>query len=384
MSRDALFQAIEVARGDDPYQNYLTVRERVLDMVEEARGRSDQPSDYWSQELAGLDYMLDASPLIVQKLREHCHHLTGLRAYEYRGHHAQQGESFAKKLEALRREDDDGLFVPESPLLGGFGHQIDGALINVDTLKFYECLIALSRAGLLAQFRSEGGRGQVVMEIGAGWGGFAYQFKTLYPHVTYVIVDLPMTLLFSAVYLKTLFPNASVFMYGDGPVSTFSRQCESYDFAFLPHYSMDSLKLSKLDLAINMVSFQEMTSEQVEQYVRKAHELGCRSLYSLNRDRSRYNSQLSTVASLIGRYYDLTEVNVLDVAYTEMTLPRPKRSALGTLKAALSSPRSAAIAAIQLAVSTVSSTSRRESVHVYRHLAGTRKGRTASADGTRR
>ncbi len=88
--------------------------------------------------------------------------------------------------------------MPESPRLGGFGHRLDGDLVNIDTLKFYECLIALDRCQVLSELR-EVDRRVTVVEIGAGWGGLAYQFKTLFPNTTYVIVDLPPTLLFSIV-----------------------------------------------------------------------------------------------------------------------------------------------------------------------------------------
>ena len=324
MTRDDLRSALDAARCSDAFRNYLHMRERVLDMLD--RDQRHQPSPYWQDELAGFDYMLDASPLVIRKLREHCHHITGLRAYEYRPHHAHQQDAFAAKLRALREQDDTGLFVPESPLLGGFGHTIDRALVNIDTLKYYECLIAMNRGGLLAPLRADAGEHKVVMLIGDGWGGLTYQLKSLFPNVTYLIVDLPQTLLFSGVYLRTAFPSATVLTYGDKPDATLLQSVQSYDFVFLPHYFTDGIQLGRLDLAINTVSFQEMTSEQVEAYVRKVHELGAPGLYSLNRDRSPHNEQLTSVSSILARYYDLTEVQVLGVPYTKMMPEEPRRS----------------------------------------------------------
>jgi hypothetical protein len=49
-------------------------------------------------------------------------------------------------------------------------------------LRFYECRIALDRAGVIEELRA--GRRQNVLEIGAGWGGFAHQLKTMFPNVT--------------------------------------------------------------------------------------------------------------------------------------------------------------------------------------------------------
>lgn len=359
MARDDLLQTATNPDASIAYEHYLEIRPRILDMLEEASGHADHPSDYWEEELAGFDYMLDASPLIIRKLREHCYHLTGLRSYDYRRHHSHRQEPYAKKLQALREQDGDSLLVPESPLLGGFGYEIDGVLINLDTLKFYESLIALNKAGILAQFRGNAGERKVVVEIGAGRGGFAYQFKTLFPNTCYIIVDLPQTLLFSAIYLKTAFPQASTLLYGDKPTDELLDGYASCDFVLLPHFLAEQMRLSKVDLAINMVSFQEMTSAQVGAYVRKLAELRCPALYSHNRDRSSHNTQLSAVSSIIGQYYDLTEYTVLGVPYTN--LPESGVSAAKKINP------------IKIARTVAAKLLGRRSVKGYRHLVGTLK-----------
>lgn len=353
MTRSFLFTAIDTARQSEAFRNYLHVRDRVLGMLEEVEGEESRPSDYWEEELAGFDYMLDASPLIIGKLRHHCYHITGLRVYDYRGHHGRQRGAFERKLRLLQEKDNGNLLVPESPLLGGYGHEIDGALFNLDTLRFYECLIALNQLGLIAPFRSDHGERKVVMEIGAGWGGFAYQFKTLCPDVTYIIIDLPQTLLFSAVYLMTLFPSAAVLIYGEKARTTLLENWQAYDFVFLPHYFVDQIQLGRLDLAMNMVSFQEMTSEQVCQYVRRVHELGCPIFYSLNRDRSPHNKQLTTVSSILANFYEIRTVEVLSVPYADLKKPS-LRKVIKTLSRKLLRQQ------------------RSSSVFDYRHLIGVR------------
>ena len=77
---------------------------------------------------------------------------------------------------------------------------------------------------------------------------------------------------------------------------------------------------------INMVSFQEMTTLQVEAYVRRAYELGCPYFYSLNRDRSRHNQELSNVRSVIGQYYWPHGIDVLPVSYTKMLNEDPDKN----------------------------------------------------------
>ena len=168
------------------YHNYLMMRDWVLMMLEENEKHRLNPSKYWEEEVAGFGYMLDASPLIVKKLREHCYHITGLRSYDYRNHHHHLRGRFAEKLKALKAQDPIGLLVPEAPELGGFGYPIDGVMINLDTLKYYEALIALSKAGILGGLFGAGAGRRIVLEIGGGWGGFAYHLKSLYPEVTYV------------------------------------------------------------------------------------------------------------------------------------------------------------------------------------------------------
>ena len=75
-----------------------------------------------------------------------------------------------------------------------------------------------------------------------------------------------------------------------------------------------------------MVSFQEMTTEQVEGYVEHAYALGSRYLYSLNRDRSHYNSELSNVSEIVNRRFWPHEIPVLDVGYTKIKAPKATKA----------------------------------------------------------
>jgi hypothetical protein len=320
--REELRERLETLRQAPAYLNYERARDWVLDVkAEKSGGETTSASAYWNEELDVLEYMLDASPLVIERLREHTYTVTGLRAYDYRTGKDEAGRRFANKLDVLRRMGGDELLVPEPPILGGFGHEIDGALYNIDTLKYYEVLIGMDRGGILGAFRDADGR-KIVLEIGAGWGGFAYAFKTLFPDTTYVIVDLPELFLFSGTFLPTAFPDARLAFYGDegwdpGAVA-------SADFVFVPNTALSELQLPQLDLAVNMVSFQEMTEAQVDEYVRRAYELESPFLYSLNRDRSLYNVELESVSAIIDRYYWAHEIPILPVNYMKM-LREPKK-----------------------------------------------------------
>ncbi|KKW35734.1 hypothetical protein A2852_01335 [Candidatus Adlerbacteria bacterium RIFCSPHIGHO2_01_FULL_54_23] len=317
-TRQKLEERIRAAAGPI-YKTYLAVRNTVLEMLDSAAPGS-VASDYWRQELAGFEYMLDASPLIIEKLRHHSYHLTGLHEYFYRAHHLRSAEPYRQKLKALSELDTDGLRVPEARALGGFGFEFDGGLYNLDTLKFYEVLIGMDCAGFLDVCKR--GEKQTVLEIGSGWGGFAYQFKTLFPNTSYVLVDFPQSFLFSSTYLQTMFPNARICFRGGAPESYADIDFSKYDFVFIPHYAWESLTSQRVDLAVNMVSFQEMRDEQALSYVKQLAKWGCPRLYSLNRDRSPNNAQISSVGDIISKYYKNEEQFILPVPYHALHLPK--------------------------------------------------------------
>ena len=320
----AAFRArLDALRGTPAYRNYERVRDKVLEMrATVASSSDDRPSAYWKEELSGFEYMLDASPLIVEKLRHHTFHVTGLHVYQYRHKRERTRARFEKKLLALTRVANPELLVPESPLLGGFGFEIEGRLFNLDTFKFYEVLGALDKGAVLDEFRNTAER-RLVWEIGAGWGGFPYQFKAVCPNVTYVITDFPELFLYSATYLMTLFPDANVRFWGDAPADRFFEGWRDYDFIFMPNTSLDAMRPERLDLTINMVSFQEMTAHQVTRYIEHAFALECPFVYSLNREKSSYNDQIDSVHAILDKYYWPREVTMLPVSYQKMLDEEP-------------------------------------------------------------
>jgi hypothetical protein len=314
----SLQERIAALRAGPAFKNYTYVRDRVVDMRAQVASAPEYgPSAYWEEELSAFEYMLDASPLVIEKLRQHTHWITGLRAYDYRSQKTRAKARFAEKLKALLGVAPPDVLVPEWSELGGFGFEIDGRLFNIDTLKFFEVLIALNKGAVLQEFRGNADR-RLVWEIGAGWGGFPYQFKSLCPNVTYVISDFPELFLFSATYLMTAFPNARVAFWGEEPTDRLLDRWQDLDFIFLPNTSLAELRPERLDLTINMVSFQEMTDPQVAAYVKRAFDLKCPFLYSLNRDKSAYNPEISSVSEIISRHYWPREISVLPVPYQKM------------------------------------------------------------------
>lgn len=310
-------------RDTHDFRAYERARDAVLRIkggLPDAGAGAGVPSAYWAEELENIDYLVDASPLIVRKLRHHAFHITGIRPYDYRTKADPRRENFENRLRALL-DLGPSLYVPESRALGGFGYEIDGRVANVDTLKFFEVLVGMERGGVLRAVRER--ERPVVCEIGAGWGGFAYQFKTLFPKTTYVIVDFPELFLFSATYLGATFPDARVHFVEHGAASALDG-AQDADFVFVPHTLSHLVSTLPLDVTANMVSFQEMTDAQVRGYAEMAAAAGCPLLYSLNRDRSPYNDELVSVSAALGEVYQLTEVPVLRTDYTSAMKKPPK------------------------------------------------------------
>jgi len=76
---DILQESLDKGSASLAYRNYQEVREKVLRMLDHPAYRNEAISDYWQEELAGYAYMFDASPLIINALREQCYHITGLK-----------------------------------------------------------------------------------------------------------------------------------------------------------------------------------------------------------------------------------------------------------------------------------------------------------------
>jgi glycosyltransferase involved in cell wall biosynthesis len=313
----------DLSRNSPAFRAYERARDAVLEITRQHQASA--ASAYWTEELDNIDYLIEASPLIVRKLRHHAFHITGIRPYDYRTKGDSRRDLFAARLRALRDIGGDELLVPESPALGGFGYEIDGRLFNVDTLKFYEVLIGMSRAGVLDAIRAI--ERPSICEIGAGWAGFAYQFKTLFPRTRYVIVDFPELFLYSATYLGTVLPESRIAFCGTAETPTLAEAGDA-DIVCVPHtLSHLVTQPQRLDLTVNMVSFQEMTDAQVRSYAAMAAEAGCPLLYSLNRERSPYNTELVRVSEALAERYRLTEVSVLGTDYTTAMKKPPKASA---------------------------------------------------------
>ena len=86
-----------------------------------------------------------------------------------------------------------------------------------------------------------------ILEIGAGYGRVAYVLMSLHPTCSYTVVDIQPALGISERYLRTLFPNR--------------------DVTFMTPESVAEIPRGTIDLAFSISSLQEMTTEQIRNYL---------------------------------------------------------------------------------------------------------------------
>jgi putative sugar O-methyltransferase len=151
--------------------------------------------------------------------------------------------------EYAQREDDLGILerVEEAPLGEPIPIYHAGRLISQDLAL---CALEINRAARHIEL----GKIKTVLEIGGGYGRWAYVLKKLLPDVEYHIVDIPPTLAVSELYLTTLFGAKNLHFH-------------------LPN-GLRTLPARHFDLVVNVSSFDEMKASQAEDYLAAFAEKG--------------------------------------------------------------------------------------------------------------
>jgi len=158
-------------------------------------------------------------------------------------------------------------------ILGEIGWDVGGSPVNHDTFAYQERLNLLFEAGIINWLRKkvETSGSVNILEIGGGYGGLAYHLKHIVTQTNYFICDIPEALLFSSLYLAIAQPEYSHTIY-DGTDKNRSILCRSdFGFKFVPNFMFDDLVVAnvKIDLAINTISFAEMSQKQVHYYAQR-------------------------------------------------------------------------------------------------------------------
>jgi putative sugar O-methyltransferase len=104
-----------------------------------------------------------------------------------------------------------------------------------------------------------------VLELGAGYGGLARTFKLRHPEASYVIVDIPEALYFSATFIGLNFPRARILHVTDA--AELATDLTTYDFVFVPTLLADALAGRSFTVFCNTASLGEMRNSVIRYWM---------------------------------------------------------------------------------------------------------------------
>jgi putative sugar O-methyltransferase len=123
-----------------------------------------------------------------------------------------------------------------------------------------------------------------ILELGAGYGCLATLFGTL-TKTRYWIVDIPPALYVAQEYIRTLFPTESIFQFRSfSNIDEVESDLAGARFAFFTPNQLELLADASIDVFVNINSFGEMTTQQVENYMMHVYRLTRQLIYLRNYD----------------------------------------------------------------------------------------------------
>lgn len=158
-------------------------------------------------------------------------------------------------------------YVVRTPrMFGEIGLEVDGLIANPDVTLCQSRINGMLCSGVLDKLHADiAHRGRArVLEIGPGFGPLGQALKTIYgDKLEYIAVDLPSILYHSSIYLATLANGEGCRIMLPG-----EKVPDRFNFLFVANYLLDELgdSLGPVDLALNAMSFPEMSPAQVRYY----------------------------------------------------------------------------------------------------------------------
>jgi hypothetical protein len=307
---------------DQSYDRQIGLLKRNVTLMLEERaagsGKSDnaQPAPIWLETLSVFNYMINLSADDFRQIRYHTSLITGESILTYWHQYPPfEPELFARNIgyEFYTRD------VPKKYQLGEpaaealprpLGVEYQGRVLNGNISRYQSCVSNLYSMGILDSLSEKAGR-CLALEIGGGYGGLAHGLgNILAGNTTYIILDLPEMLLFSGGYLILNNPKKKIYIYEPATFTAdfLKSGIYNYDYVLLPNFILGSLyQISHIDLMINMQSFQEMSKEQIAEYLDFGHARLTGYLYSDNIDKHPFNENLApaTVTSLLDSRFSL-------------------------------------------------------------------------------
>jgi hypothetical protein len=252
-----------------------------------------KPSEYWAYFIDEFRYVFQLQDAELRRIRYHTYHLTGDYYCAYTHQPPATFAPLRQEYSMLVRETG-GFRASEGPL--GFGHDIDGEKVTVDTVRYMQVIADLHRSGVLD-------RTHVIrmLEVGGGYGGLARSVMQYNPRIAYAICDLEETMFFQAVHLCNSFGFEAVELCPDG--ITPGQAFFPGRFYLIPQRCADTIPPSSIDIVVNQQSLQEMTPDQVQHYFNVIDQTA-RYFYSCN---SQHDSSLTGRLQIVTRLQSMID-----------------------------------------------------------------------------
>lgn len=275
----------------------IKLRDQIID--ESAR---KEPSEVWEFVTQVFRYLHSFPPEQFGNLRLHTYHIDGSTYWKVL---LSKEKDYILHFSYLYEDLPDRYKLTAPEACGEYGWELQGGyFVNDKILVWQELIKALLSSGKLTELEEV--ISPIILEIGGGYGSLTHHLYSLIPQARFVIVDLPETLLFSASYLSLIHGDERVLLVENEQAISL-EDIGNYTFILVPNFLLPSLADLKFDLSINVESFQEMTSDQVSEYLEFLHPR-TKALLSWNYERSYFNMELESVSRLLDKYFELTEL----------------------------------------------------------------------------
>ncbi len=139
-----------------------------------------------------------------------------------------------------------------------------------------------------------------ILELGGGYGKFAYYIIKRLKKFTYIDFDIPETLSLASYFLSKCFPNKKNFFYGEQKFD--SSIVNNYDLIFLPPWEIENIENDSFDFSINKNSLGEIDPDVAKNYIHHIHRTS-KYFFSMNHEYFR-NSFENGKRSLINEEYN--------------------------------------------------------------------------------
>lgn len=260
-------------RVRDCVRRILTMEADLLDV-----------SPVWRNFTNLLDYVLDLSPRNLRSIRIHTEIFTGEHVIDVLINIARHSnpEDYAEAIGYLAAIEElpEKFHIGEPPLAhwesgnmkGAYGCPYKDRIINLELARYQMYIENFYSAGMFEFIENAlAGYRTAVLEIGSGYGALGHHLLNITgKKICYIMVDLPLMLIYAGAYIATHHPDAKIFIYD--PENPAHRRLDDsifeYDAVLIPNHRLQVLdKLSRIDFAINNISMAEMTMEQVQSYI---------------------------------------------------------------------------------------------------------------------